>query len=256
MRRQAVRRWSALTGVVVIALALTTLSVGPSYAANGAEIYVVQGLPGVAVDVSVDGHSVAKSVPAAKIVGPIKVGAGTRMITFSENGAVVLKSMVKLATMSSTDVVVHLPAQASGRPMVTTFRNDLSAVPRDKASLVVVHTAAVPPADVRVNGQVLFSNIANGESLRLVVPVATYRVAIVPTGETGPVILGPLDLTVKGGSLNRVYAVGDPQNKTMNVAVHVIAVATAGSDKPHQVNTGTGGQAVALEPAAFSNLFH
>ena len=75
-------------------------------------------------------------------------------------------------------------------------------------------------------------------------PVATYKVAIVPTGETKPVILGPLDLTVQGGSLNRVYAVGDPEKKTMNVAVHVIATGTSGSGQPSKVDTGTGGQAV------------
>ena len=80
----------------------------------------------------------------------------------------------------------------------------------------------------------LFENIANGESLKLVVPVATYKVAIVPTGKTKPVILGPVSLTVKGGALNRVYAVGDPEKKTMNVAVHVIADRHEGSSSPRR----------------------
>ena len=53
-------------------------------------------------------------------------------------------------------------------------------MPNGKALLVVSHVAAVPPADIRVNNQVLFANIANGESLKLVVPVATYKVSIVP----------------------------------------------------------------------------
>ena len=103
----------------------------------------------------------------------------------------------------------------------------------------------MPPADIRVNGKVLFENIANGESLNLVVPVATYKVAIVPTGEIeAGRSSGPSSLTVKGGALNRVYAVGDPAKKTMNVAVHVITTGSSGSDKPTKVNTGTGGQAV------------
>jgi hypothetical protein len=78
--------------------------------------------------------------------------------------------------------------------------------------------------------------------------VATYEVAIVPTGETKPVILGPAKLTVQGGAVNRVYAVGDPGNKTMNVAVHVIPTSATGSGKPSDVNTGTGGQAVGADP--------
>jgi hypothetical protein len=102
----------------------------------------------------------------------------------------------------------------------------------------------VPAADVQVNGKVLFENISNGESLSLVVPVGTYKVGIVPAGKDRPYFFGPVELAVKGGALNRVYAIGDPSKKTMNVAVHVLTAATMGSDKPSKVNTGTGGQAV------------
>lgn len=237
-------------GVVAIA----GLTVGPSYAADDAKVYFVQGLPGDSIDVAVDGKSVAKNVKTAAVVGPFKVKAGSRKVTFSDNGKVVVERMFSVKAKSSWDVVVHLPASSSAKPAVTAYRNDLTAVPRDKASLVVAHTAAVPPADIRVNGKVLFANIANGESLRLTVPVATYKVAIVPTGEKKPVILGPVSLTVQGGAVNRVYAVGDPEKKTMNVAVHVIATGSSGSGKPKDVNTGTGGQAVGESPSLVVNL--
>ena len=74
---------------------------------------------------------------------------------------------------------------------MTAYDNDLSAVPSDKANLTVAHIATVPPADVTVNGKVLFADIENGEALSLVVPVATYTVAIVPHDEDSPVYLGP-----------------------------------------------------------------
>jgi hypothetical protein len=90
--------------------------------------------------------------------------------------------------------------------------------------------------------------------LKTVVQVATYKVAIVPTGKKSPVILGPLSLTVQGGSLNRVYAVGDPAKKTMNIAIHVIATGSRGSAKPEHVNTGTGGQAVGDFPTIVVSL--
>ena len=144
--------------------------------------------------------------------------------------------------------MVHLPATSATDPAITVFRNDISPVAKDKANLVVAHMAKVPPADIRVDDKVLFENIANGESLNLTVPVATYEVAIVPTGETEPVILGPAELTVKGGAVNRVYAIGDPGKKTMNVAVHIIPTGTTGSGKPSDVNTGTGGQAAGQGP--------
>ena len=58
-----------------------------------------------------------------------------------------------------------------------------------------------------------------------------------------PIDLATVDLTVKGGALNRVYALGDPEKNTMNVAVHVIATGSSGSARPTKVNTGTGGEA-------------
>ena len=236
-------RWVKLVLVLVGAIALVGGSVSTSYAANDAKVYVVQGLPGRTLDVAVDGKKVASSVKAAAIAGPYNVKAGKRKITFSEDGDVVLERSFQVTAKSSWDVVVHLPENSADKPAVTVFRNDVSAVPRGKASLVVAHTATVPPADIRVNGDVLFENIGNGEALKLTVPVATYKVAIVPTGETKPVVLGPLELTVKGGAVNRVYAIGDPGKKTMNVAVHVIPTASSGSGQPSDVNTGFGGQA-------------
>lgn len=219
----------------------------PSHAADDAQLFLVQGLPNRSVDVSIDGDSVAKGVAATKVAGPFDVSAGTHTVTVSDGGKTVVEKTVKVGADQSTDVVAHLPAPGKSAPVITAYKNDLSAVPADKANLTVAHTAEVPPADITVNGKVLFADIANGEALSLVVPVGTYTTAIVPHGKDTPVYLGPLKMTVEGGALNRVYAVGDPEKKTMNVAVHVIDVQKSGSKKPKKVDTGTGGQAAALE---------
>src|SRR5918997_5506574 len=235
-------RWAKVSLVLLGAVALVGGPISTSYAADDGKVYIVQGLPGRNLDVAVDGKQVASGVKAAAIAGPYSVKAGSRKITFSDDGDVVLERTFAVKAKSSWDVVVHLPESAEDKPAVTVFPNDVAPVPRGKASLVVAHTATVPPADIRVNGQVLFENIGNGEALKLTVPVATYEVAIVPTGRTGPVVLGPLELTVRGGAVNRVFAIGDPGKKTMNVAVHVIPTASSGSGQPSDVNTGFGGQ--------------
>jgi hypothetical protein len=249
-----VRFWSSVAAAAAGVLLLTGLTAAPSQAASDAKVYIVQGLPGRSLDIEVDGKTVAEDVKTAAVVGPFSVRQGNRKVTFSDAGDVVLERMFSVKAKSSWDVVVHLPAPSGKKPTVTVFRNDLTTVPQGKASLTVAHTAKVPPADIRVDGKVLFANIANGESLNLVVPVATYKVAIVPAGKSKPVILGPVSLTVKGGSLNRVYAIGDPEKKTMNVAVHVIAAGARGSDQPSKVDTGTGGQAVGYQPAVLVPL--
>lgn len=246
MTTKVLRRWLAVVLVGLAVLGSAVLTAGPSYAADSAKVYVVQGLPGRTVDVAVDGHVVARAVKTAAVVGPFAVKPGSRKVTFSDNGKVLLERMFSVKAKSSWDVVVHLPAASKTKPAVTVFRNDTSAVPAGKADLVVAHTAQVAPADIRVDGKVLFKNVANGQSLNLVVPVQTYKVAIVPAGKAKPVLLGPVDLTVKGGALNRVYALGNPADNTMNVAVHVIDTGTSGSKQPDRVDTGTGGQAVGL----------
>jgi hypothetical protein len=232
-----------LAGLILLAgvPAATAQATG---AANGS-VYVVQGLPGQTVDIAVDGRKVASGVAAAKVVGPFSVAAGKRKLTATAGGKTVLERNITVGAGSNSDVVIHRPASPTGAPVVTTYRNKLEAVASDKGAIRVAHTAAVPPADIRVNGKVLFANVANGESLDLVVPAATYTVDIVPTGTNGPRVLGPAQLPIKARSLTRVFAIGEPKSGTMNVAVGVITLPKAGTTKPTQVDTGTGGQAAA-----------
>ena len=112
---------------------------------------------------AVDGKTVAQDVQTTNVVGPFAVSTGTRTLTFTDgNGKVVAENTVDAGAGSSSDLVLHLTTAAGDPPVVTQFTNDLTGVPSDKASLTVAHTAAVPPADIRVDGKVLFANVANG----------------------------------------------------------------------------------------------
>ena len=240
---------SAFGGFTAGTAAADTVAADSVAAADeSATLYLVQGLPGATIDVAVDGKTVAQDMQTTSVVGPIAVSPGARNLTFTDSGGkMVAQNTVDAKADSSSDLVLHLTTAAGDPPVVTEFADDLTGVPSDKASLTVAHVAAVPPADIRVDGKVLFANVANGESLNLVVPAGSYSVDIVPTGESSPVVFGPVNLTVQGGSLNRVYAVGDPAAQTMNVAVHVIALPETGSAQPTMVDTGTGGMAVVVQ---------
>ncbi len=249
------RRRIVSGGVVLVAAGLAASMVGGSTAtaANTSRVYIVQGLPGTTIDVQIDGKSVVNDAKQATISRAITVSAGQHKLTVLSKGSVMLDNTFTVKSNDSSDIVVHRPASPTGKPVITVFPLDLSAVPADKASLTVAHTAAVPPADIKVNGKVLFSNVANGESLHVVVPAGTYTVQIVPTGQNSPSILGPADLPVKGGSLTNVYAIGEPKSGTMNVVVHEIRLSETGTGKPSRVNTGTGGQAARLGLTTWSN---
>ena len=227
---------SALLAVLA-ALVGSSLVGGAAAAKDAGSTYVVQGVPGTDVDVLVDGKSVESAVPPKKVVGPLALSPGSHTVVFRSPDWTVSKSV---DVTGSQDVVLHWPADAANKPVVTVFTNDLSPVASGKGRLIVAHTAVVPPADITAGGKTLFTNIANGEFVSAVVPATTYKVAVVPTGGGDP-LLGPVALPVAAGALTRVFAIGAPRDGSMDAVVQVLPVPTAGSGTPASVDTGSAG---------------
>jgi hypothetical protein len=241
-----VRRLTA-AGAVVLALLLGVVLpaalAGPASAASGkGEIYVIHGIVGRTLDIYVDGDKVLGAAKPKTIVGPLKLDPGTHQVSLRSGGKTVASSKFKVGAGQSLDVVAHLRSDSSMGATVTAFRNDLSAVGPGKLRLAVGHVAAAPPADIRVNGDVLFSNVANGETLTVIVPAATYKVDIVPAATQGKAILGPVSLTLKKGTLTRVFAIGNVTTGSMDAVVHILPVKVSGAAAPSSVPTGDGGQ--------------
>jgi hypothetical protein len=99
------------------------------------------------------------------------------------------------------------------------------------------------PADVRVDDRVVFANIANGESATIDVTAGRHMVALVPTGQPGPAVLGPLKVTVAAGTVTMVYAAGGPPAGALRAIVHTMAPGNGGGAAPGSVHTGTVGLA-------------
>jgi hypothetical protein len=117
--------------------------------------------------------------------------------------------------------------------------------------VLVAHTATVPPADVRVDGKVVFRNIANGEFAEADVPAGAHRVELLPTGETRQPILGPLDVNLSPRTVTMVYAVGSPSNGSMRVIAHASPVASDGTVEPRSITTGSAGLAAGAPVTTF-----
>lgn len=244
-------RAAALAGAVLVAV-LGGAAVGtPAGAApTSGEIYVVNAVAGASADLTVDGEVVQAAATPKAIVGPLTLPAGAHVVSFNVAGETPVTASVDVAAGSSSDVVAHLGADPATGAKLTVFPNDLSPVAPGKARLVVAHTAVVPPADVRVDGTVLFSNIANGEALTLVVPGGTYNVDIVPAATSGPIVFGPVPVAVAPEQLNRVYAFGSPTETSMDAIVRTQPLPVEGAGLPGSVDTGNGGQAAFLAAAA------
>ena len=238
-------RVARLTFALVLASS-SALFAAPALAAapgaSGGEVYVIQGLLGQTFDVQVDGETVRQGVGPKAVVGPIKLSAGAHVVQLKDASTTV-EAKFSVSGGQSVDVVAHKRADSTMSPVLTAFRNDLSPVARGKLRLTVAHTAAAPPADIRVDGKVLFRNVANAEALTLLVPAATYTVDIVPAATNGQPILGPVDLPLKAGTLTRVFAIGSVASSSMDAIVQTLPVRVTGAPAPGSVHTGDGGQA-------------
>ena len=243
---------AALLGAPTIATAATpadsTAAVAPPHVAgmhrSGAHgsVYVVQALPDAPVSVEVDGKLEKSTVAPGDILGPLELTPGEHTVTVTgRNPEWTMDAAVTTTAGGSTDIVLHRPASVKGPPKVTIYRNPVASVSGGKGRVMVAHTATVPPADITVDGQVVFANIANGEFATADVPAGDHEVSVVPTGRKGPVLLGPLNLPVEAETLTQVFAVGQPQNGSMDVVVQTLPLHTRGSAAPDRIETGSAG---------------
>jgi hypothetical protein len=226
----------------LLALAPVTLvgaASGSPLAAVG-QVNFVQAVPAVEVAITVDDEAVEPDATTGDVVGPVDLAPGEHTVTFEGEG-VSVSTKVEVSAGTMQDVVVHLPAAVGGDPVVSRYPTPRDPIGPDKARVLVAHTATVAPADVRVDGQVVFTNIANGEYATADVPAGEHEVALLPTGTTGDPILGPLTVTVQPLTVTMVYAVGNPEDDSMELIAHALPLAADGSVAPGAIDTGSAG---------------
>jgi hypothetical protein len=238
-----------LVGLAAV-LAAAALSVTGAASAQAAPrsgtVYVLQGLTGIKADVKVDGAAVASGVAGTTVVGPLQLAAGHHVVALSSADGQLTTASVTVTPGASLDVLGYWAAETPMMARLIVLKNDLASVSTGAARLVVTHGIAGPPADIKVNGKVLFRSVANGESLTVTVPAGTYSVTAVAT-LGGQTLLPASTLRVTAGTLTRAVAVGAPGGKP-GVLVHVLPIpgAVSGGHTPSMVRTGDGGQAAGL----------
>ncbi|MGC4112885.1 MAG: DUF4397 domain-containing protein [Nocardioides sp.] len=217
-------------------------------------IVIVQAVPKDALDVTVDGRSVHQDADVGTVVGPVTVTPGTHVVAFTNaSGSLRLRSTVDVSPGSSKDIVVHLPAQSGGAPVVNSYKTPRRPIAPGKARVLIAHTATVAPADVRVDGTVVFHDIANGEYATADVAAGEHSVALLPAGLSRNPILGPLHVDLEAGTVTMVYAVGTPSDGSMRVITHAAVLGSNGAVVPESIDTGAAGLAAHLPVHPFSS---
>lgn len=208
-----------------------------------AQLSVLHGIPGLTVDVYVNGALTLDDFAPGDLAGPLSLPAGDYEVAITaddaaDDSAPLLGPItLPLEAGGNYTAVAHL--DESGNATASFFTNDTSETAAGEGRVTVRHTAAAPAVDVWANGAVLFSNLANPDEVMGDVPADEYEVAVSATGSTDPVI-GPVDLPVEAGVNTIVYAWGSLQDDNLTVAVQTVSV---GSGSPTGVPSGTEGLA-------------
>ncbi|MBD8869588.1 DUF4397 domain-containing protein [Nocardioides donggukensis] len=206
-------------------------------------VTVVTAVPDSSLEVRIDGEAVAAT---GAVTDPVELAPGSHEVWFGADGAAPdegVTSAFRVRSGATLDLVIHRPATVDGDPVVSSFPMPTKPIGPGKARVLLAHTATVPPADVRVNGETVFTNIANGEFATADLPGGSHRVALLPTGRTSDPILGPLDLAVEAGTVTMVYAVGNPRDGSMDVVAHTASLSADGTVAPDTIRTGSAGLA-------------
>ena len=188
-------QFAMVTGLAVLlaATAVPARAGSPGPSGPSGRLVIIQAVPKQALDVTIDGRTVRRATAVGDVLGPCTVSPGRHRIGFADaSGGVRLASIVDVAAGSSRDIVVHLPASVGGDPVVNDYATPRRTISPGKARVLIAHTATVAPADVRVDGKVVFRNIANGEYATADLAAGEHSVALLPAGLTHDPILGPL----------------------------------------------------------------
>lgn len=208
MRIRSIGLAAATAALAISAVAGSVSAVTP----GTAKVFVVHGIPGVKVDVCVNGGEVRSNfrygqqfvlngVPAGTY--KIKVYAASPRSCFGK--AVISRTVTLTAGLNATAVARIV----NGKPHLPIYVND-TAVPSGKATITVRHTASAPKVDVWLNGGTApaVPGLAQGASAGPVaLDPAVYSWWVSGVGGYKPVI-GPGVARLAAGNAYQIYAVG------------------------------------------------
>lgn len=236
-----------LAGAAALAATLLAVPAGTSGAQESADIMLLHGIPGITVDVAVDGAVVIPGFEPGDMQD-LSSFAGQTLTNLevrpagTEDVAIGPVASFDVPASGSWTVVAHLDAE--GTPTITPFENDTSAAADGQGRLTVRHTAAAPAVDIVLGDARPVENLSNPEEASLDLPAGEIAGAqIAPTG--GDPIGDVPTVSVVAGENLIVFAVGSLADETFTYYTQTVALESAGAapagdgtPAPTAVNTG------------------
>lgn len=231
----------------VLAL-LAFTAAAPAAAQDSSDVYVVHGIPGVDVDVYVDGALTLEGFAPKDIAGPLSLPAATYDIEIfaavadpaaasaDRTDDAVISASPAVPGGANLSVVAHL--DETGTPVLAAFANDVTPAGAGNGRLTVRHTAAAPTVDIVAGGEAVapFVNLSNGGEAKADLPAGDYPTGIAATGTTDALVDAPV--TVIEGENLVVYAIGDLAGGTFELLTQTF---DGLHSAPTAVNSGNSG---------------
>jgi len=231
-----------LAGAAALAATLLAVPAGTTSAQESTDIMLLHGIPGITVDVAVDGAVVLPGFePGA--MQDLSSFAGQTLTNLevrpagTEDVAIGPVASFDVPASGSWTVVAHL--DADGTPTITAFENNTSAAAAGQGRLTVRHTAAAPAVDIVLGDARPVENLSNPDEASLDIPAGEIAGAqIAPTG--GDPIGDVPTVNVAAGSNLIVYAVGSLADETFTYYTQDVSLAAAEGDATAETTSGDG----------------
>jgi hypothetical protein len=198
---------------------------------NGpAELTVFHGVPGLTVDVYVNGALTLDDFMPGTFSDTLTLDPGTYTVAITAADAkdasapVIGPVDLKLGSGDNYTAVAHLTE--AGAPTATLFQNNPDAVGKREGRLTVRHVAAAPSVDILAGGAAVITDLTNPDEVELTLPKGTISASVAATGTTAPLI-GPADVKIKKRTNTIVYAWGSLADGTLALAVQTVKLEKA-----------------------------
>jgi hypothetical protein len=198
------------------ALAALMIASPPASAQTATASTLVHGIVGTPVDVVVDGVTIVDDFQPGATADITSYAGQTLTDVELQDIAdqTVLLSVPELEIPESGNWSFVAMSDASGNPRLASFQNNVAAVEDGSARLTVRHAAAAPGVDVIIGGQRPVTNLTNGASQELTLPVGTVSGAQLALAGGEPIAnIGNITLAANTNTI--LYVIGDAAEETI-----------------------------------------
>jgi hypothetical protein len=217
-----------------------------------AEVVVVHGVPGLTVDIQVNGETAIEDLEFGDVVQTTLPPGGD--YSFSANDPETGEELLLLGVEGGLQAGWSYTAAAflsGGEPTLLAFVNE-----NDDTGIQPFHLADFGAVAIVADGAIALDDVENGNTARIDVPGGTTvpGVGIAPAGSTEVAIdLG--DVTVPDEGVVLAYAIGPDEGEELPTVVTAETDGLRGCpERPTEVDSGTGGLATDRLPLGVAAL--